>query len=520
MNNLLDKIKKLHWVWFWSGNWPLLDCTLQRDKDFEKEFSKIAGINPRISIDFFKDGIITAYHCQEEYNRLEKFFIAKFRKNPDFIKFSIADHSKKTEADLKELQKTSKLNFSEFSNKEISKIFLQARKYFVYNSAIDHYAWYIEKFFIPKLQSIITKYLSALLKPSLLPLYLTTLVTPKKQSAVFIERKAMFNIVKSIKENRSLVGEIKTGKCKTLKYLKNKYPIFFNNVKKHWQKYNWLPVLVNNPPQSLEDIWQEISNLVKNNIVFKIESRRIGDAFDEKMSQKAKRIVVELKLNKNEIKLVDSLRDVAFIRTEDNAVMSWSSYLVMPLYQEIAKRIGINYYQLKEFAPEEVVNYLLSSNKVHLSKVKERLKLSCYVVYKGKREIFTGDKAKNLRKIIDKQIAKTTSVLIDSKSVQGTVANLGKSIGNARVVFSSKDASKIKKGEILIAPATSADFVLAMRKAGAILTELGGITSHAAVVSREFNIPCIVGVNNATKIFRTGDRVEVDANKGIVRKIK
>ena len=59
-----------------------------------------------------------------------------------------------------------------------------------------------------------------------------------------------------------------------------------------------------------------------------------------------------------------------------------------------------------------------------------------------------------------------------------------------------------------------------MRKAGAIITDEGGLTSHAAVISREFGIPCIVGTHKATEIFKNGDLVEVDANKGVVSIIK
>jgi pyruvate,water dikinase len=58
-----------------------------------------------------------------------------------------------------------------------------------------------------------------------------------------------------------------------------------------------------------------------------------------------------------------------------------------------------------------------------------------------------------------------------------------------------------------------------MKKAGAIITNSGGITCHAAIVAREIKIPTLIGTKIATKIFKDGDLVEVDANKGIVRKI-
>ncbi len=79
---------------------------------------------------------------------------------------------------------------------------------------------------------------------------------------------------------------------------------------------------------------------------------------------------------------------------------------------------------------------------------------------------------------------------------------------------------KMNKGDILVSIATNPDIVPAMKKAAAIITEQGGITSHAAIVSREFNTPCIIGTKIATKVLHDGDLVEVDADKGIVKIIK
>lgn len=66
---------------------------------------------------------------------------------------------------------------------------------------------------------------------------------------------------------------------------------------------------------------------------------------------------------------------------------------------------------------------------------------------------------------------------------------------------------------------TSPDFVPLMKKAKAIVTDEGGLSCHAAIVSREMGLPCVIGTKNATKVFKDGDMIEVDANKGFVRKI-
>ena len=82
-----------------------------------------------------------------------------------------------------------------------------------------------------------------------------------------------------------------------------------------------------------------------------------------------------------------------------------------------------------------------------------------------------------------------------------------------------KDIPLMQRGEILISPMNMPDFVPAMEKAAAIIKDEGGILCHAAIISRELGIPCIVGTQHATKIFKDGDLVEVDAEKGVVRKI-
>lgn len=91
------------------------------------------------------------------------------------------------------------------------------------------------------------------------------------------------------------------------------------------------------------------------------------------------------------------------------------------------------------------------------------------------------------------------------------------SAGVAKVVHSPDDAAKlIKKGDILVTPMTNPDFVPYMRLANAIVTDKGGVTCHAAIVSRELGIPCIVGTDNGTKIMKTGKEYTVDAKSGVV----
>lgn len=102
--------------------------------------------------------------------------------------------------------------------------------------------------------------------------------------------------------------------------------------------------------------------------------------------------------------------------------------------------------------------------------------------------------------------------------VKGEAASPGLVSGYARVIKSAKEIKKVKKGEILVTPMTTPDFVPAMKRALAIVTDSGGQTSHAAIVSRELGIPCIVGSENATKELKTGQVYTVNAQTGEVFK--
>jgi len=111
---------------------------------------------------------------------------------------------------------------------------------------------------------------------------------------------------------------------------------------------------------------------------------------------------------------------------------------------------------------------------------------------------------------------KLTAVANAKILLRGLGATTGASGGKVKIISGPKEIGKVESGDILVAKMTSPDYVPAMRKASAIITDEGGITSHAAIVSRELGIPCIVGAGNATEILKDGMVVTVDADHGIV----
>ncbi|MBI5123258.1 hypothetical protein HZA75_05365 [Candidatus Roizmanbacteria bacterium] len=108
----------------------------------------------------------------------------------------------------------------------------------------------------------------------------------------------------------------------------------------------------------------------------------------------------------------------------------------------------------------------------------------------------------------------------DSAVLQGKVAQMGIARGFVRRVMGHKQIGEFKNGEILVSSMTILDFLPAMKKAAAIVTNEGGVLCHAAILARELKKPCITGTKFATHILRDGDYIEVDANNGIVKFLK
>lgn len=179
----------------------------------------------------------------------------------------------------------------------------------------------------------------------------------------------------------------------------------------------------------------------------------------------------------------------------------------------ISQRLKLEDEDIYYLFPEEL-GEILNNKKECVKKIQQRKKLCVTTNILGKYSIFEEEEARSLYK----KYAPSFVKLSKKKSVlRGMPASSGKAKGRARIILLHNQFKDFKKGEVLVALQTMVNFVPIMKKSSAIITEFGGMTSHAAVVSRELKKPCIVGISDLTSSLKDGDLVEVDANKGIVR---
>jgi len=233
---------------------------------------------------------------------------------------------------------------------------------------------------------------------------------------------------------------------------------------------------------------------------------------NQKKDLKQYKVFVKNLKDKKLKKMVAIVHAFAYLKEMRDDYRRHAYYYYAGFWQEISKRLSILFTETNYLVSEELQEVLMGSKKINYKKlVKERKNSYALVLKEGKLSIYSGKKANTITALI-KPIA-------HSKELSGYTACQGKAKGRVNIISHHGELKKFKKGDILVTSMTHPEFISIMKKASAIVTDEGGITCHAAIVSRELGIPCIIGTKIATKVFKDGDMVEVDATKGIVKKL-
>lgn len=185
------------------------------------------------------------------------------------------------------------------------------------------------------------------------------------------------------------------------------------------------------------------------------------------------------------------------------------------ILHRLAIKLGVEDKNLKFILPEEFPTYRDSPHEL-MQLAKERENSTWIVQYTPDGPVSSmGDEARTL----EKELISGLEEVVHIKGSIGSKGSGGLIQGVAKILLSPREIEKIMPGDILVTSMTSPEFVPAMRRSAAIITDEGGITCHAAIVSRELGLPCIIGTKNATKILKDGDRIEMDVVSGNVRVI-
>ncbi len=242
--------------------------------------------------------------------------------------------------------------------------------------------------------------------------------------------------------------------------------------------------------------------------VFHVRPYTIRDVVKEVKTAKPVYLPPVLKLP-NELKPCARVLDTArkLVELRDYRILEYSRFIgyLQPFLKELAKTLGLSYEELIQLTTEEILK-----RKFNKQDIKKRAKGVGYLVVEGHGFILVGRQVKELA---------TEKGWSEVKILHGRTGFPGLVKGRVKKV-NPYIYEKIRKGDIIVTGMTTPEIVPFLKKVRAIVTDEGGVTAHAAIISREFKIPCVLGTKIATQALNDGDLVEVDATKGIVRKLK
>lgn len=274
-------------------------------------------------------------------------------------------------------------------------------------------------------------------------------------------------------------------------------------LQKHAKKYWW----INND-------YQSVQKLGASNFIQKLDER-LEQPFWDTLVEKKQALFKKYDLDNNTLNRLSQFVDMAYLRDIRKQYTQIANYYIVTFFQSIAKKLNVPTELINHIIPYIEYKRFIKKNTKLLKELEVRKTNGVWMIgpdFDWKHNIET-EKAKEILKLVEQHL-RGASILY------GSAASLGKGYGQAKVVLRQADFHKFREGDILLTGMTRPEFVPLMKKASAIVTDEGGITCHAAIISRELNKPCIVGTQTATKAFKDGDFLEVNADHGYVKIIE
>lgn len=461
-----------------------LDANLQIiAKVFVHDIRKIFNLKTRHKLlVIFEKGTVTWYGEQKTWDAITHECLAVVVKNPKIAEQCKDNFFKGAKLFLNFLRNLNATPLEKLCNKELWEVFdqycQQYRKLCVYGEPLAHYVRETLTEEIQKRAVCTDEQLNLLLTPN----YIS-----------FIKREEI-DLLKIAVETKNKKSEEE------------------KRLEEHTQQYFWIPfdygVMIWNK-EHFKKQFQKIKNPEQ-------ELQKIQEYVDN-IAIKQKQLEQKLKIDAETKKLIEAQRIFAIIMDYKKEIFTQAHVAFIPFTKELMRRLTLSEEQAKMMPIEQIKQGLLENKQPDKAWLDEIITFSIGKLDdQGSYHFIAGKEAKQIQRELSKESFENKNIT----ELQGYNACKGYYKGNVRVITDAKMINELKQGEVLVCHMTSPDFVIGMKKAGAIITDEGGITSHAAIVSRELGIPCLISTKHATKILKTGDNVEVDANQGIIRLVK
>lgn len=273
-----------------------------------------------------------------------------------------------------------------------------------------------------------------------------------------------------------------------------------DNLHEHQQKYFWLRNSYAGAEYLTEDFFRERKSALEGSL------RRAHKDRAKKIRTEKRSAIEDYGLSESSVAMADRIVDAMEWQDERKKEIWILQHCKQRLLDEAKRRIDRD--NLDRFGLWELPEVIKGRDL-------ERLESFGFILENGRIVEIDEETAENYWEVYTKEKVRGPA------TVRGIVAHNGYAAGRVKIIRDPRDKGiTFEDGDILVAPMTSPDYVFLIKKSSAVVTDAGGLTSHAAITSRELGKPCIVGTKIATQLLRNGDIVEVDADNGVVRILK
>ena len=442
---------------------------------------------------------------EKQFSDAANFFSAKMKADPEFlpgVAQAFEDSFKEAKVFVAECLAT---DFSSKTNQELYEILRRGNGIYTEHWAQGMIGQFFEMGDVKLSENLKERLLPALTSHGDAEAVFAKLMTPREPSGIAEEYRAVLETIKELQSDPAR----RDAYAKTFEELPAEEAKRMNDLA---ERYGWFQYYYAGPAATGKYYFELVKRKLSS-VDAAAELTERKEALKELVTYQEK---IEQELPEEDRKLVSELRTFAYYKEARKESQYHINFGLDGWYREAAQRLSSEPLYAKYVLESEYeAMFVNGAPLLTPEELQKRYRACAYYCLDGKDVLVSGDEALEYKKLYrtSGQAAHTEGVL------KGSVAYPGFVRGRAITVNSAADMEKFADGDILISVATNPVLVPAMNRAAAIVTNTGGVTCHAAIVSRELKIPCVVGTKVATDVLRDGDVVEVDANKGIVRKI-
>lgn len=498
--------------WMHAEDLPQIDLFFAQIwmRSFANDMEKSVGVNYRKVLGVYRNFRIDFYYGKEDCRKFTLAVLGKIiDSRGDFGDEINRQIRSRSDALVAYSKKIYEKDLTKLANKELWHLYSE---YCRIHTELYEYGWLSNAtdMFYPEYTNKLKEYLRGKsADEDKISAYFVTLTTPEEETIATQETRDFLAIAAKIQGDDFLTGIF----SEPFINLRQKVPPQLREeIASHWKRYKHLKFMYYGLEELEREYYGHLQEFFSSG---KIASQELSRMEDEKLAKRLERqkLMKELQIDPFHRRLFDIFAEFMVTKWYRRNSQILSLFFVEKLLQEIGDRFGLSLSQVRCVMHDEM-EVLLREEKFDPEELKKRDEFSIQWFEKGKEFICTGEKARKIAAMAERK-----DIDVNVRELRGQCACLGYAKGKVRIIQGAKDLHKMEKGDILVAYATDPDVVPAMKKAAAIVTEQGGVTCHAAIVSRELGIPCVIGTKVATKVLRDGEMVEVDATKGIVRRL-